>query len=100
MLCGKFVLDIKPAGITKGTAIEQLMGKAPFKGRIPLFAGDDTTDEAGFSAVQSLGGETIKIGTGTSLAHHRCPDPFTFRQWLHDSATERQRTHRLKGLQT
>ena len=93
LLRGKFVLDIKPAGITKGTAIQKLMDKAPFKGRIPLFAGDDTTDEAGFSVVQSLGGETIKVGAGTSLARYRHPDPFTFRQWLHDSGKK------LKGLQ-
>ena len=93
MLRGKFVLDIKPAGITKGTAIQQLMDKAPFKGRSPLFAGDDTTDEAGFSVVQSLGGETIKVGAGTSLARYRHADPFTFRQWLHDSGKK------LKGLQ-
>ncbi len=93
LLRGKFVLDIKPAGITKGTAIQQLMDTAPFKGRIPLFAGDDTTDEAGFSVVQSLGGETIKVGAGTSLARFRHPDPFTFRQWLHDSGKK------LKGLQ-
>jgi trehalose 6-phosphate phosphatase len=93
LLRGKFVLDIKPAGITKGTAIQQLMDTAPFKGRIPLFAGDDTTDEAGFSVVQSLGGETIKVGTGNSLARYRSPDPLTFRQWLQDSSKK------LKGFQ-
>lgn len=82
LLRGKFVLDIKPAGITKGTAIQALMDQPPFKGRLPLFAGDDTTDEAGFSVIQSIGGDTVKIGAGASLAHYRCPDPATFRQWL------------------
>lgn len=86
MLRGKCVLDIKPVGVTKGTAIQKLMGKAPFNARIPLFAGDDTTDEAGFCVVQSLGGDSIKIGTGASLARYRCPDPFTFRRWLDNSA--------------
>lgn len=86
LLHGKFVFDIKPAGITKGTAIQALMDRPPFRGRLPLFAGDDTTDEAGFSAVQSIGGDTVKIGAGASLASYRCPDPFTFRQWLAISA--------------
>lgn len=92
LLHGKFVFEIKPAGITKGTAIHALMQRPPFKGRLPLFAGDDTTDEAGFSAVQSIGGDTVKIGTGASLAHYRCPDPLAFRQWLAIS------TGRLEGL--
>lgn len=86
LLRGKCVLDIKPAGVTKGTAIQQLVDKTPFKGRTPLFAGDDTTDETGFSAVQSLGGDGIKIGPGASLARYRCPDPLTFRHWLDGSA--------------
>lgn len=86
LLHGKFVFDIKPAGITKGTAILALMDRSPFKGRLAVFAGDDTTDEAGFSAVQSIGGDTVKIGPGASLARYRCPDPFTFRQWLAISA--------------
>jgi trehalose 6-phosphate phosphatase len=86
LLQGKFVFDVKPAGITKGTAIQALLDQPPFKGRVPLFAGDDVTDEAGFATVQTLGGDNIKIGAGASLAHYRCPDPETFRQWLASSA--------------
>ena len=86
ILRGKCVLDIKPAGVSKGTALQQLMDKTPFKGRTPVFAGDDTTDETGFSAAQSLGGDGIKIGPGASLARYRCPDPLTFRHWLAGSA--------------
>ena len=86
LMQGKCVVDIKPTGMTKGTAIEQLMATAPFRGRVPVFAGDDTTDEVGFGAVQSLGGQTIKVGAGATVARYRCPDPATFRQWLDDSA--------------
>jgi trehalose 6-phosphate phosphatase len=82
LLRGKAVFEIKPAGISKGTAIEAFMARAPFAGRLPLFAGDDTTDEAGFSAVQRLGGQGIKVGEGNSLAHYRCPEPAALRQWL------------------
>ena len=98
LLCGKFVFDIKPSGITKGTAIQALMDQPPFKGRVPWFAGDDTTDEAGFAAVQSSGGETIKIGAGASLAYYRCADPVTLRQWLAYSAERLRETEELGKL--
>ena len=99
LLCGKFVFDIKPSGITKGTAIQALMDQPPFKSRVPLFAGDDTTDEAGFAAVQTSGGDTVKIGAGASLAHHRCADPLTFRQWLAHSAEGLKELEELGGQQ-
>jgi trehalose 6-phosphate phosphatase len=82
LLRGKSVFEVKPAGISKGTAIEAFMASAPFAGRQPLFAGDDSTDEAGFSAVQRLGGQGIKVGEGRTLAHYRCPSPAALREWL------------------
>jgi trehalose 6-phosphate phosphatase len=84
LLSGKFVFEIKPAGVSKGTAIAAFMRSPPFEGRVPLFAGDDVTDEAGFSAVQSLGGFGIKVGEGDTVARYRCPSPATLRQWLQD----------------
>lgn len=85
LLRGKFVFEVKPSGVSKGTAIESFMAEPPFAGRIPLFAGDDTTDEAGFSAVQFMGGEGIKVGEGVSLARFRCASPAALRQWLGDA---------------
>jgi trehalose 6-phosphate phosphatase len=85
LLSGKFVFEIKPAGVSKGTAIAAFMLQAPFAGRVPLFAGDDVTDEAGFSAVQALGGFGIKVGEGDTVAHYRCPSPAALRQWLRDA---------------
>ncbi|MES2415221.1 MAG: trehalose-phosphatase [Pseudomonadota bacterium] len=82
LLQGKCVIDIKAAGSSKGSAIISLMGKQPFVGRVPLFVGDDTTDEAGFAAVQDIGGEGLKVGAGQTLASHRCSDPEAVRQWL------------------
>ena len=82
LLQGKFVFEIKPAGVSKGTAIRSFMGSSPFIGRVPLFAGDDTTDEAGFAVVQAMGGEGIKVGEGRSVARHRCSSPAVLRQWL------------------
>jgi trehalose 6-phosphate phosphatase len=82
LLRGKYVFEVKPVGVSKGTAIGAFMAQPPFAGRLPLFAGDDVTDEAGFSAVQLLGGQSIKIGEGATLAHYRCATPAAFRQWL------------------
>ena len=85
LMQGKFVLEVKPAGVSKGSAMEDFMGITPFAGRVPVFAGDDTTDEAGFAAVQAMGGAGIKVGEGPSLAHHRCASTALLRQWLRDS---------------
>ena len=87
LMQGKCVLEVKLAGISKGSAINSYMSHAPFAGRIPIFAGDDTTDEAGFAAVQAMGGDGIKIGEGLSLANHRCISPKVFRSWLTTSAS-------------
>jgi trehalose 6-phosphate phosphatase len=89
LLHGKYVFEVKPAGISKGTAIEAFMAEAPFAGRLPLFAGDDTTDEAGFSAVQLLGGQGIKVGEGATLANYRCATPDALRQWLQVACQDR-----------
>ncbi|CAN5270538.1 trehalose-phosphatase [soil metagenome] len=61
---GKKVLELKPSGRNKGTAIEEFMREPPFARRIPVFIGDDITDEAGFAAVNRLGGHSIGVAVG------------------------------------
>ncbi|MCY7370643.1 MAG: trehalose-phosphatase [Polaromonas sp.] len=82
LLHGKCVLEIKPSGISKGTAISDFMKLPAFKGRVPVFAGDDTTDESGFSVVEALGGVGIKVGAGATLASRRCAFPSDILRWL------------------
>jgi trehalose 6-phosphate phosphatase len=82
LMQGKCVIDFKPSGVDKGKAIAAFMAEAPFAGRIPIFAGDDVTDEAGFDRVQRMGGHAIKVGPGPSLAQHRCPGVGRLTAWL------------------
>lgn len=68
---GKMVIELRPAGKDKGTAIAEFMDEAPFRGRIPVFLGDDVTDEFGFSTVNGLGGISVKVGHGPTEARLR-----------------------------
>lgn len=86
LLRGKAVVEVKSARVSKGLAIAAFMEEVPFRGRVPLFAGDDVTDEAGFEVVQRLGGTGIKVGEGPSCAALRVPDPLALRAWLQQAA--------------
>ena len=82
LMHGKFVFEVKPSGVNKGVAIDAFMAEAPFAGRVPVFLGDDTTDESGFAVVQPRGGVAVKVGSGTSLALHRLESPLAVYEWL------------------
>lgn len=79
---GKMVVELKPSGPDKGVAIRNLMELEPFRGRKPVFIGDDATDEAGFKAVNALGGYSIKVGRGSTAANFRLRDVSAVRSWL------------------
>lgn len=83
VLMGKCVVEIRPRHQTKGMAIERLMQLSPFRGRTPIFAGDDCTDEDGFSVVNRMGGVSVHIGTSSDTrAQHRLTSPDQLRSWL------------------
>jgi len=90
LLTGKCVFEIKPAGSDKGRAVQRFLQAPPFAGRVPVFVGDDVTDEAAFAAVQAAGGIGIKVGTGDSQAQARLASPDAVRAWLGDNARRLQ----------
>jgi trehalose 6-phosphate phosphatase len=79
---GHYVEEIKPASASKGRAIEALAMAPGFAGRIPVFIGDDVTDEDGFHVVNGMGGVSIKVGSGPSVARWRLRNPQAVVSWL------------------
>lgn len=68
---GKMLYELRPGGADKGSAIRAMMQHSPLSAGIPLFIGDDVTDEDGFAAAVALGGNGILVG----------PARATFAQW-------------------
>jgi trehalose 6-phosphate phosphatase len=80
---GKMVVELRPGGEDKGTAIRRWMEHAPMRGTRPVFLGDDITDEAGFAAVRDLGGAGILVGAPRpTAATYRLASPAAARAWL------------------
>jgi trehalose 6-phosphate phosphatase len=79
---GKLVVELRPVGADKGEAIAAFMSEVPFRGRVPVFIGDDATDEHGFAVVNAMGGHSLKVGDGATIARWRVPDVQAVERWL------------------
>jgi trehalose 6-phosphate phosphatase len=76
-------VDIKSRATSKGDAIGWFMARPPFAGRIPVFVGDDRTDEAGFAAVNERGGHSIRVGDrADSAARFLLNSSAAVREWV------------------
>lgn len=83
LLASYRAFDIVPRAVDKGRAVAWFMESAPFAGRIPVFVGDDRTDEDGFAAVTARGGFAIKVGPRADrIARWRLAGPPELRRWL------------------
>jgi trehalose 6-phosphate phosphatase len=82
LMPGKCVYEIKHSGFNKATGVLELMAHEPFKGRRPIFIGDDVTDESVFALMPDLGGLAFSVGRrATGVADH-FDEPRDVRQWL------------------
>jgi trehalose 6-phosphate phosphatase len=81
VLDGHAVIEVKPAAHTKDTAVTEFMEEAPFRGRTPIFIGDDQTDYGGFAAVRRHDGMAIAVGSRVK-SEWWLPGPAAVRVWL------------------
>jgi trehalose 6-phosphate phosphatase len=79
---GLLMVEIKPRGYTKGSAVHAFMREPPFAGRRPIFVGDDLTDRDGFAAVEAQGGVSIGVGDRVQ-GRYQLDDVRSVRRWLH-----------------
>ena len=84
-LVGFAVAELRVRGVHKGAAVAAFMAEPPFAGRIPVFVGDDATDEDGFRAVNAMGGVSVLAGSSRpSAARHRLSGVAGVFAWLED----------------
>jgi trehalose 6-phosphate phosphatase len=82
VLSGKSVCEIKHSGFTKATGVLELMKQAPFKGRRPVFIGDDVTDETVFAIMPGLNGLAFSVGRRARGVAGHFDEPRDVRAWL------------------
>lgn len=68
---GKYVFELLPLEADKGQAIQKILQHYNFSNVLPIFIGDDKTDEAGFKVVNDYNGVSIKVGEEETEASYR-----------------------------
>jgi len=80
---GSYVVEVVGVGADKSSAVRAFMASPPFRGAMPVFIGDDLTDEDGFRAVDEFGGFGIIVGDRKeTCARYRLNEPASVRDWL------------------
>jgi trehalose 6-phosphate phosphatase len=82
LLPGKLVVEIKQTGVTKATAVRELMTYPPFVGRRPIFIGDDVTDLSVFAIIPDFQGISVCVGPHVSGVDFCFERPVDVRRWL------------------
>ncbi|WP_411851915.1 trehalose-phosphatase [Stenotrophomonas sp. LGBM10] len=84
---GDHVVEFVPEGSDKGRALRRLMLAPPFRDRLPVFLGDDLTDEYGFGAANDLHGWSVLVGgREPSAAVFALPHIRAVHAWLRENA--------------
>lgn len=80
---GKKVMELRPKGMSKGTAVRKVA--ADFPGRTPIYLGDDVTDEDAFAALADVDGAIpVKVGDGDTRAQYRLSGPSAVVEYLRE----------------
>ena len=83
VLPGKKVMEVLPAGVSKGAAIQKILLSSDFVEYFPLYIGDDTTDESVFAVIREQG-LAFKVGDEEqpTKATHFLKNPAQVREFL------------------
>jgi trehalose 6-phosphate phosphatase len=79
----RMTFEIRHRHLTKAAAVERFMPSPPFAGRLPVFVGDDVTDEDGFRAALARGGLALRVEETFG------GEPARVRRWLEAFATSK-----------
>jgi trehalose 6-phosphate phosphatase len=80
---GNLVLEFKPKGMNKGKALLELLDSEPFHGRLPVYLGDDLTDEHAFASINQCHGLSVRVGDRVPThARFTLPGPAATQAWL------------------
>jgi trehalose 6-phosphate phosphatase len=82
VLPGKRVVEIKASGFSKASGVHELMAHRPFKGRCPIFLGDDVTDDSVFAIMPDLKGLSFSVGRKARGVAGQFGRPRDVRRWL------------------
>ena len=61
LLQAHMLWEVRPRGADKGKAVVAVMDHPPFRGRLPVFIGDDVTDEDAIAAAAAMGGAGLRV---------------------------------------
>ncbi|GMM92884.1 trehalose-phosphatase [Qipengyuania sp. MTN3-11] len=83
LFTGKGIVELVRPGANKGEAVRAFMETASFADALPVFLGDDTTDEDGMEAVRAYGGFGIAVGERESaMARYALDSVAAVHHWL------------------
>jgi trehalose 6-phosphate phosphatase len=75
LLEARMAWEVRPRGPSKGSAVRRIMREPSFVSRVPVFIGDDVTDEEGMATARDYGGLGLRLQEAFGT-------PAALRAWL------------------